>query len=441
MHRSASTSEADETISFAEKVARGRSGFPKYLWLFWALLGPGIIALLANNDAGGMISYTMTGATFGISLFLPLLFLLAPIGYNFQEMTMRLSAVTHTEYRELVLRHFGRFCSFSSVSLLALANLLYIITEFVGMTAGLTLLGLPLWVSDIISFLFVSSVTFLLGYWSKERFALFVGAINSVFIVAAFLSHPNLAEIARVFTTSPGLSWATGSKGMLVFIMATIGNTLAPFMLFFQNNATIDKELTAKDLRIGRTDIALGALLQPFFAMAVMICGAALLGKVNNLHSSRPADLIAALVPVAGHAGSYLFALGLFNAGWLAAITVSLSSAYTLAGVFGWKRSLNHKIAAAPQFYGLYFGSLFLGALLILLPGLPLNMMAVFTQIIVGMMLVPDLIFLVLLTSNRNIMGAHVNRWWKRGIGWGIVTLYLALSAAAIANLIAVRAR
>jgi len=421
-----------ESISFKEKMTRGRSGFSRKLWLFWALLGPGIIALLANNDAGGMISYTMTGATFGISLFLPLLFLLAPIGYNFQEMSMRLSAVTQTEYRELVLRHFGRFWSFSSVSALALANLLYIITEFVGMTAGLTLMGLPLWASDIISFIFVSSVTFLMGYWKKERLALFVGAINVVFIVAAFMSHPNPVEIARVFTTWPRISLALGSNGMLVFIMATIGNTIAPFMLFFQNNATIDKKITAKDLRLGRTDIALGALLQPLFAIAVMICGAALLGKIANLNSSNPANLISALVPAIGHIGSNLFAVGLFNAGWLAAITLGLASAYTIAGTFGWKRNLNQKISEAPHFYLLYFGTLLLGALIILIPGLPLDMMAVFTQIIAAMLLVPDLIFLVLFTSNPQIMGEHVSCWWKRIIGWGIVTLYSAMSALTI---------
>jgi Mn2+/Fe2+ NRAMP family transporter len=434
MDESATISRDDASISFQEKVTRGRSGFARRLWLLWALLGPGIISLLANNDAGGMISYTMTGATFGISFFLPLLFLLAPIGYHFQEMSMRLSAVTHTEYRELLHRHFGRFWSFTSVSTLTLANLMYIITEFVGMTAGLTLLGLPLWLSDIISFIFVGFVTFLMGYWSKERLALLVAASSAVFVVAAFLSHPDPAGIARVFTTWPkGL----GNSSIVLFITATIGNTIAPFMLFFQNSATIDKGITAEDLRLGRADIALGALLQPLFAMTVMICGAALLGKVNNLSRSGPADLISALVPVIGHSGSTLFASGLFNAGWLAAITVSLSSAYTIAGSFGWRRSLNHRVSEAPQFYGLYFGSLLLGALIILIPGLPLAMMAVVAQITTVMLLVPDLIFLVLLTSNRQIMGKHVNRWWKRIIGWGMVVLYLTMSAATIFNTLA----
>ncbi|MBV8226357.1 MAG: divalent metal cation transporter, partial [Verrucomicrobia bacterium] len=338
-------------------------------------------------------------------LFLPLLFLLAPVGYNFQEMSMRLAAVTQDEYRELLLRHFGRFWSHGSVAALALANLLYIITEFVGMTAGLAVVGLPLWAGDILSLIFVSVVTLLIGYWPKERLALCVGAVNVVFVAAAILSHPDPATIGQVFTSWPRVAWNFSSNGMLVFIMATVGNTVAPFMLYFQNNATIDKEITARDLHLGRTDIALGALLQPLFAMMVMICGAGLVGRVANLDSSNPGDLIAALVPVAGRLGSDLFAIGLFNAGWLAAITIGLSSAYAVAGAIGSRRSLNHRIPEAPRFYGVYFGSLLLGAIIILIPRLPLNMMAVFTQIVAAMLLVPDLVFLVLLTGNATLMG------------------------------------
>lgn len=429
---SSKESQSDESISFKEKVTKGRSGFKRKLWLFWALLGPGIISSLANNDAGGMISYTMTGATFGISFFLPLLFLLAPIDYNMQEMSMRLGAVTKTEYRELLLRHFGSFWHYASVAALALANLMYIVTEFIGMTAGLTLIGLPLLISDLISFAFVCFVMFFMGYWSKERLGIFVGVINIVFIIVAFMSHPDPTEIGKVFTSWPSISWDLKENGMLVFILATIGNAIAPFMLYYNNNTTLDKGLTRKDLRLGRIDIALGSLLQPIFAAAVMICGAALVGQVANLDESNPAELITAFIPVTGHLGSILFALGLFNAGWLAAITISFSSSYTIAGAFGWKRSQNHKISEAPKFYGLYFGCLLLGAVIILIPGLPLSMIAVFTQIFAIMLFVPDLIFLVLLTNNRKVMGEHANSRWKRIVGWGIVSLYSAVSVITI---------
>ncbi|MFD3447102.1 NRAMP family divalent metal transporter [Microbacteriaceae bacterium 4G12] len=423
---------SSESISFKEKVTKGRAGFKRKLWLFWALLGPGIISSLSNNDAGGMISYTMTGATFGISFFLPLLFLLAPIDYNMQEMSMRLGAVTKTEYRELLLRHFGKFWHYASVAALALANLMYIVTEFVGMTAGLTLMGLSLWVSDLISFAFVCVVMLFMGYWSKERLGIFVGIINVVFIIVAFMSHPAPAEIGKVFSSWPNISWDLHENGMLVFILATVGNAIAPFILYYNNNTTLDKGLTHKDLRLGRIDIAIGSLLQLLFAAAVMICGAALMGHVANLDESNPAELINAFVPVTGRLGSILFALGLFNAGWLAAITISFSSSYTVAGAFGWKKSQNHKISEAPKFYGLYFGCLFLGAVIILIPGLPLSMMAVFTQIFATMLFVPDLIFLVLLTNNRKLMGEYANPRWKQLFGWGMVSLYSIVSVITI---------
>ncbi len=427
-----STPSDNRRNSLIDRMAGRPRRSSRRLRLLWILLGPGIISLLANNDAGGMISYTMTGARFGISFFVPLLFLLSPIGYNFQEMTMRLGAVTQLDYRELVLRHFGRFWSYGSVTALVLANLLYAITEFAGMTAGLRLAGLPLWAGDLLGLVFVGVVTLLIGYWPKERLVLAVGAINLVFVAAAILSRPDIGAIARAFTTWPALSWDHKSDGMPVFIMATIGNTVAPFMLYFQNSATIDKELTARDLWLGRADIALGAVLQPLFAMTVMICGAALVGRLADLGNSTPSDLIAALVPVAGRWGAALFAIGLFNAAWLAAITISLSSAYAVAGAFGAKRSLNDRIAQAPGFYGVYFGSLLFGAGVILVPGLPLNMIAILTQLIGAMLLVPDLIFLVLLTSDRQIMGGHANRRWKRLVGWGIALLYAAMAAAAL---------
>ncbi|MGE8205477.1 NRAMP family divalent metal transporter [Heyndrickxia sp. NPDC080065] len=422
----------DDSISFKEKMTKGRSGFKRRLWLFWALLGPGIISSLSNNDAGGMISYTMTGAMFGISFFLPLLFLLAPIDYNMQEMSMRLGAVTKIEYRELLLRNFGKFWHWTSVAALALANLMYIVTEFVGMTAGLTLMGLPLWVADVISFAFVCCILLCMGYWSKERLGILVGAVNIVFIIVAFLSQPDPAEIGKVFTSWPSISWDLNENGALVFILATIGNAIAPFMLYYNNNTTLDKGLTRKDLRLGRIDIGIGSLLQPIFAACVMIAGAALYGQVANLDESNPADLITAFVPVTGNLGSVLFALGLFNAGWLAAITISFSSSYTVAGAFGWKRSQNHKISEAPKFYAFYFGCLLVGAVVILIPNLPLSMLAVFTQIFAIMLFVPDLIFLVLLTNNRKLMGKYANSPWKRTFGWGMVLLYGAVSVITI---------
>jgi len=426
--KSAKSEESFESLA-EQPAPRSKKNSKRLFWLFLSLLGPGVIAMLANNDAGGMIEYTLTGAKFGISFFIPLLFLFAPISYQFQELSMRLSAVTGREYRGLVRERFGRGASVYSVTALSLANTLYIVTEYVGMTAGLTMLGLPLWLADIVCFAFIGSITFFMGYARKEKVALVVGAINVVFIVVAILARPNFSQFAGIFTASSGAASGFGPDSMPVFIMATLGNTIAPFMLYFQNSATLDKEVTSADIHTGRLDILIGSVLQPFFAAVVMICGAALAGKEV---AGNAAGIISAFCSRLGNAGGALFAVGLFNAGWLAATTISMSTAYTVAGAFGWKRSMNDKIAQAPGFYGTYFAGLLIGAAVILIPRLPLVMLAVFTQIIGAGVLIPDIIFLNLLTSDKKLMGKFVNKPIKKIVGWTLAVIFAVMSVIAV---------
>lgn len=429
MNEIATTTWVEDRVSFEEKVTKGKSGWSQKLWLFWSLLGPGILALVGDNDAGGMLSYTVTGATFGISFFIPLVCCLAPLTYTVQEMSMRLAAITQTVYTELLFRNYGRFWGHFSLLALLLANLMTLMTEFIGMTAGLTMLGLPILTGTVVSFILVVSLAVFTGYWTKERLALLVGTFNIVFLVVAYLSNPDPAEIAKVFT-----SWSfplAAQDVVMWFIVATIGNAIAPWMIFFQSSATIDKGLTAKDLRLGRIDTLLGSIAQPIIAIAAILCGAALFGHLDNPDASNPAEIISALVPVTGQLGSMLFGLGLFNAGWLAAITISLSTSWTISGAFGWARSLNNKLHEAPKFYAIYIGSLLFAAAAILIPNLPLNYISVLTQVVAGILLIPILIFLILLTNNSLIMGKHANGRFQRIWSWSIVVILSIMAIGA----------
>jgi Mn2+/Fe2+ NRAMP family transporter len=424
------TSRIKECLSFEEKVTRGKSGWSQRLWLLWSLLGPGLLAMIGDNDAGGMLSYTVTGATFGISLFLPLVFCLAPITYTVQEMAMRLGVVTQRVYTELLFSRFGRFWGYFSLSALLVANLMTLMTEFIGMTAGLTLLGLSLWASAVSSFLLVVSLALFTGYWTKERLALIVGALNVVFLGVAYLSHPDSAEIVKAFTT-----WdipLNAQSIMMWFIIATIGNAVAPWMIFFQSSATIDKGLTVKDLHLGRIDTAIGSIVQPIIAMAAILCGAALFDHLGNPAASNPAEIISALMPVTGQWGSILFGFGLFNAGWLAAITISLSTSWTISGAFGWPRSLDHKLHEAPRFYAIYIGGLLISAIAVLLPGLSLTFISVLTQVVAGILLIPILIFLILLTNNCKLMGEYVNGCYQQLWSWTIVAILIAMTLGTV---------
>ncbi|WP_018758078.1 NRAMP family divalent metal transporter [Paenibacillus terrigena] len=420
--------QSEGSSKFKEMISNRKLGKRRFIWVFWALLGPGLLAAIANNDAGGVISYAVTGAQFGIGLFVPLVICLAPLAFTIQEMSMRLGAVTQEGFSRLALRRYGRFWGYYHISTLAFENLLTLITEFIGMTAGLVLLGLPLWLSSILCLLLVVAFVLFTGYWTKERIALFVGALNIIFLVVAAMTHPSIADIGHAFA-----SWnipVDMKDGMIWFVIATIGNAVAPWMIFFQGSGTIDKGITAQELRFSRVDTALGSIIQVIIAAGIIICGAALFGHVQNIGDAGPSEMIGALNDVVGRWPAILFGLGLFNAGFLASITVSLSSSWSIAELFGWSKSLNDKITEAPKFYAVYIGSLVIAAVAILIPDLPLNLISIITQVIGGILMLPLLIFMVLMTSDRELMGEYRTKLFGKISGWTMVTLLIGLTVA-----------
>ncbi len=422
------------TSKFHAILAKDRTGWRKFSWMMWALIGPGLLTMIGDNDAGGVVEYAVTGIQFGISFFIPLILCLAPLTFTIQEMTMRLSAVTQTGYTKLVFRHFGRFFGYYSIGTLIVENLLTLMTEFIGMTAGLMMFGLPLWSSDLLSLILVVSLAIFTGYWTKERLALFVGALNGVFLIIALLTHPSIGAIEHTFT-----AW-TIPKGLgslvIWFVVATVGNAIAPWMIFFQGSAVLDKGITAKELKLGRIDTLLGSILQVLIAVAILLCGAALYGHIQHVTTVGPAAIIQGLTPAAGRIASILFGFGLFNAGFLAAITISLSSSWTVADAFGFARSLNDRISTASKFYAVYIGSLVFAAAAILIPGLPLNFIAVLSQAMGAIVMIPILIFLVILTSSRKVMGDYANTGVLRVWGFMIVGLLISLTIALLTKIL-----
>jgi Mn2+/Fe2+ NRAMP family transporter len=430
--QSTGSSETAAQPKFRQIIGERKTGWRQSIWIFWALLGPGALATLANNDAGGVISYAVTGAQFGIGLFVPLVICLAPLAFTIQEMSMRLGAVTQEGFSRLALRYYGRFWGYYHVGTLAFENLLTLITEFIGMTAGLILLGLPLWLSAMSCLLLVVAFVLLTGYWTKERVALVVGALNGVFLLVAAMTHPSMAEIRHAFA-----AWnvpKANQDSVIWYVVATIGNAIAPWMIFFQGSGSIDKGVTSRDLRFSRIDTAIGCIIQVVIAAGIIVSGAALYGHVRDISNAGPADFINSLDRVAGRWPATLFGIGLFDAGFLASITVSLSSSWSIAELFGWSKSLDDKISVAPNFYAIYIGSLALAAFAILLPHLPLNFIAVLTQVIGGVLMTPLLIFMIVLTSNRHLMGEHRTKPLARIWGWAMVAVLVGLTVATFWN-------
>jgi Mn2+/Fe2+ NRAMP family transporter len=426
--QSPSASSEVSQSKFQTIISKNKKGLKSRFFLIWALMGPGIIAAMADNDAGGVISYAVTGAQFGIGLFIPLVICLAPLTFTIQEMSMRLCAVTQEGFSRLALRRYGKFWGYYHIITLAFENLLTLITEFIGMTAGLILLGIPLLPSTLICLVLIILFVVSTGYWTKERIALLVGMLNVVFLVVAGMTHPNMAAIGHAF-----LSWNVPHflQGSVIwYVIATIGNAIAPWMIFFQGSGTIDKGVTPKELTLSRIDTAIGCIIQVIIAAGIILCGAALFGHVQNISNTGPSDILRSLDRSVGRGASILFGLGLFNAGFLASITISLSSSWSIAELFGWSKSLNDKIWEAPKFYAIYIGSLVLAALAILIPNLPLNFISVITQVIGGILMAPLLIFLVIMTNDKKLMGKYRSKLFRRIWGWTMVALLIGLTVA-----------
>ena len=410
------------------------SGASPLLALAWMLLGPGMLAMIGDNDAGGVISYAVTGAMFGVGAFAAIILLLAPVTYTVQEMTMRLGTVSGRPFPALVFERFGRFWGFFSLAALFVENLLTLVTEFIGMSVGLAALGVPFAAADLICALCVVSFALFGKYWTKERLALFVGALNIVFVVLAVWTHPHVGAVAGAIArfSFPG---GDGSA-FWFFVIATVGNAVAPWMIFFQGAAVIDRGMTRRDLHLGRLDTALGSAAQSLIAVAIVVCGATLrkFAAVHPAALARPAVMLQGFMAEGGVWVRDLFALGMVNAGFLAAVTISLSTSWTFASVFGWARSLNDHPLKAPKFYALYIGGLVAAALIVLLPGLPLTFLSVLAQVIAAVLMIPLLTFLCRLTSDPLLMGEHRNTRSARARAWAITAAMIALCLLGIAR-------
>lgn len=374
----------------------------KTLRLYLVISGPGIIVMLADNDAGGITTYAATGARYGYGL-IWFLVLLGPIAYFIQEMTVRLGAVTKRGHAEGVFEAFGPFWGWFTLTDLVFMNWLTLITEFIGMTAAMAIFGVPAWLT-ILGVCGIMTIMVLRGrYWTWEKFAFLFCALNLVYIPAAFIVHPDVSLVLRqgLWPHFPG-----GASGqMFFFLMANIGTTIAPWMIFFQQSSVVDKGLQEKDIPWGQIDTFVGAIFTVLVAIfCIVVTGTLLQG--TEIQSAAEASIL--LMSINKYLGTFL-TIGLFNAGFLGAICISLASSWAFGEVFGWAHSLNQKVREAPWFYAFYFLTLFSAAGVVLIPGAPLVLITLFVQVIAVTLLPAVLVFLILLLNDRQTMGKYSN--------------------------------
>ena len=378
--------------------------------LFWLLIGPGILVMLGENDAPSMISYSQTGAQYGIGFFVPFIALTFLMAYVVQEMAVRLGAVTHRGHAEMIFERFGPFWGWFSLSDLGIGNFLTLVTEFIGIRAGLSFFGVPPLVSVGASVLLIVAATATARYWTWERIALGLAMFNGVFVPTAVLAHPHWTSVATSFVTWGPLPGGL-SNSTIFLLIADIGATVTPWMLFFHQSAVTDKGLTKDDLRHGRIDTALGALLAATFAIAALLTTSVLFSRGVNTSSFADADFAQNLQPIIGQLGATLFALGIFEAGLVAAIAISTSSAYAFAEVTRTPRSHNRTLRDGLPFHLMLIVSAVSAAGLVLWPGLPLVFFVLIVNVVAVLAMPPALVLLLLMVNDRDVMGA-----WRNGL-------------------------
>ena len=399
--------------------------FAKALRLYLIIAGPGIIVMVADNDAGGITTYSVTGAQFGYGL-IWFLVLLGPVAYFVQEMTVRLGAVTKRGHAEAIFDAFGSFWGWFSLLDLTVLNWLTLVTEFIGMTAAMAIFGVPAYLTVAIVAIVMAVIVLQGRYWTWEKIAILFCGLNLVYIPAAFLVRPSVSDIISKGAIP---NFPLGFNGELVFIlMAIIGTTIAPWMIFFQQSAVVDKGMREKDISLGKFDTLLGAIFTVLVAVFVIIVTAKVFYPMppDELIGSA-AEAAKSLMVYDNYVGTFL-AIGLFDAGFLGAICISLASSWAFGEVFGWAHSLNNKVREAPWFYISYFMIVVTAGLVVLIPSAPLVLITLFVQVIAVTLLPAALVFLILLLNNEELMGKYKNNRLQNVVSYSIVIAIIALS-------------
>lgn len=392
------------------------------IWLFLAILGPGIITAAADNDAGGITTYSVAGANFGYSLLWMLLittFCLAVV----QEICARMAAVTGKGLSDLIRENFGLRWTFFAMTILLIANIFTLIANFAGIAASMEIFGVVKWIAIPVMAVLIWYTVLRGSYKLVERIFLVFCVVQFAYVISGFMAGPDWG-LALKHTFIP--SFQFNSNYLLVFI-GVIGTTITPWMQFYIQSSVRDKGINVRQYKYERAEVLFGAFFTDFISFFIIVACAATLYKMN-IPIETAKDAAIALGPIAGDFAETLFAFGLFGASTLTASIVSLSSAYAICEAFGWESGINKHFREAPVFYGLYTFLIFLAAAVVLIPKLPLIVMMLVSQEVNGILLPFVLIFMLLLVNNRRIMGEYVNSRFYNVIVWFTIGALILLS-------------
>ncbi|WP_410843864.1 NRAMP family divalent metal transporter [Paraburkholderia sp.] len=398
-----------------------------------AILGPGLIVMVGDNDAGAFSTYTQAGQNYGTTLLWTLL-LLVPVLFVNQEMVLRLGAVTGVGHARLIFERFGKFWGAFSVIDLFLLNALTIVTEFIGITFVLDFFGLSRIAGVCIAAALTMAAVSTGNFRRFERFAVVLCALSLLLVPVLVSIHPPVGQMTRDFFIP---NWPAHSKlsDVMLLVIGIVGTTIAPWQLFFQQSYVIDKRITPRFMKYEKADLWIGIALVLIGAVAMMAFSAALFsGKPEFGNFTDAGGVITGLEKYAGRTSAVLFAIALFDAAIIGAAAVSLSTAYAIGDVFKIRHSLHRGVTDAKGFYLVYFGIVALAAVIVLIPGSPLGLLTEAVQTLAGVLLPSATVFLLLLCNDKAVLGPWVNsrklNLFTGAVIWVLVMLSIILTAS-----------
>ena len=391
-----------------------------------AIMGPGLIVMFGDNDAGGVSTYAQAGQDYGTRL-LWVLVLLIPVLVVNQEMVARLGAVTGVGHARLILERFGRSWAWFSVGNLMLVNGLTIVTEFIGVALAGSYFGVPRWLSVIAAAALLVGFTISGSYRRWERWMYALIAVNAVVVPLVLSAHVKAGPVVRGLVL-PGLPGGLNA-GVLLLVIAIVGTTVAPWQLYFQQSIVVDKRITPRWISYERADTVIGSFAVVIGAAALIAVTAfGFAGTGLRGHFTDAGGVAAGLGHTVGQHAGALFAVLLLDASLIGAAAITLATSYALGDLVGARHSLHRSVREAPLFYSFYAFFLVAAGAVVLIPGAPLGLIVEGVQALAGVLLPAATVILILLCNDKEILGPWVNKPWLNGVAVVIVGVLVLLS-------------
>ena len=400
--------------------------FRYHIAIFFAVIGPGFITAVVDNDSGGIYTYSAAGARFG---YLPLWTLL-PITLVLiitQEMCSRMGAVTGKGLSDLIREEFGLRLTFLMMTLLVLANMTNVMAEFAGVASSLELFHISRYISVPLSALAVWLLVVKGNYRSVEKIFLFACVLYVTYVISGFLVKPDW-KTAALYSVKPVLLLEPAYIYMLI---GMVGTTIAPWMQFYLQAAVVEKGVTAKEYAKSRIEVIVGCFMTSVIAFFIIVACAGAIWAVRPRDIQDAGEAALGLKPF-GQYAFILFSAGLFNASIFAACILPLSTAYSVCEGLGFEAGVNKRMREAPIFYFLYTLLIAVGAAVVLIPGFPLVKMILLSQVLNGALLPFVLIFMLLLINKQDLMGEWANPRWFNLVSWATVVIMIGLTLALV---------